>query len=441
MMPKKEKPIFRSMQEGLFQIPLRKNGVVIDYALVSPQHYSRVSKYTWYKRYDGYVQGTVDGELIRLHKYIMCVLGGHVIKKGNVIDHCPPENNPLDNRVEKLRVITKKQNGRNKRKRKPKSSEFVGVSKKKNKFEANITVDGKQHYLGGYATQEAAAIARDTFVKNMDDSFGFNQNIDNPGIVVESTLRPRKKYIGVSREPGRPYYRTKLMINGVTVMDHTSRSDIECARAYDQAIVDNELDKQMNFRSEYPDYVPAPVIVTPKVDIDETRCSLVLTNMSRGTVIIDISSYDRVKYDKIHVNKQGYVIIRKKKEKKSYKLHRYLMNETDEDVLIDHRDSEPLNNVMSNLRHSNSQRNAENKVKRAGKSSDFTGVRKEGRKYRSAISNKEFGLKYTAVHDDEISAARDRDLVAIDKLPGTDYKLNFKWTDEDLVHWRHKLRK
>lgn len=66
-------------------------------------------------------------------------------------------------------------------------------------------------------------------------------------------------------------------------------------------------------------------------------------------------------------------------------------------------------------------------------------VAKEGKRYRASIGNKEYDLNHSELHDDEIYAARDRDLVVIDRLPGTHYKLNFVWTEEDKVLWRKVL--
>jgi len=57
-------------------------------------------------------------------------------KDDDIIDHI--NNDPLDNRMENLRFASRSQNAHNKTKSQGKSSKYIGVSKKKNKWEARI---------------------------------------------------------------------------------------------------------------------------------------------------------------------------------------------------------------------------------------------------------------------------------------------------------------
>jgi hypothetical protein len=72
-----------------------------------------------------------------------------------VIDHI--DNNPLNNNLNNLRVITNREN--NSKERTIKSGLPVGVSfnKTKRKYEAYIYVKGKQIYLGSFNTPEQAS--------------------------------------------------------------------------------------------------------------------------------------------------------------------------------------------------------------------------------------------------------------------------------------------
>ena len=78
------------------------------------------------------------------------------ISKNNVIDHI--NINPLDNRIENLRVVNISENTRNQNKRKNCSSKYRGVSwnKRDNKWEAQIRIDGKKKYLGMFHNEEDA---------------------------------------------------------------------------------------------------------------------------------------------------------------------------------------------------------------------------------------------------------------------------------------------
>jgi hypothetical protein len=65
----------------------------------------------------------------------------------NEIDHV--NRNPLDNRIENLREVSRSCNARNTRNRKTNSSGVKGVSfdKKNKKWKAHISVSGKQYTL------------------------------------------------------------------------------------------------------------------------------------------------------------------------------------------------------------------------------------------------------------------------------------------------------
>ncbi len=74
---------------------------------------------------------------------------GRQLKRTEHIDHI--DGNPLNNRVENLRLASHKQNLRNQQvQRRPKSSRYKGVlwDKSIRMWRATIKVDGKKVYLG-----------------------------------------------------------------------------------------------------------------------------------------------------------------------------------------------------------------------------------------------------------------------------------------------------
>ena len=77
--------------------------------------------------------------------------------KKNVIDHI--NRHRLDNRALNLREATKKQNGQNKEKQSNTSSQYIGVRKKENKWEASCN----SQYLGSFKTELEAAKIYDKF--------------------------------------------------------------------------------------------------------------------------------------------------------------------------------------------------------------------------------------------------------------------------------------
>lgn len=103
---------------------------------------------------------------VKLHRVLM----GEPV--GFEVDHC--DGNGLMNRRKNLRVATKSQNQHNQRLGVANASGAKGVSwyKRHNKWQAHITLNGKQKYLGLFQTIEAAAEAYAKASKEMHGSFG-----------------------------------------------------------------------------------------------------------------------------------------------------------------------------------------------------------------------------------------------------------------------------
>mgnify|MGYP003640049779 CR=1 FL=1 len=81
----------------------------------------------------------------------------------NQIDHI--NINPLDNRIENLRVVNSSENQRNRKKRKNASSKCNGVCRDKliNKWRASITINRIVYYIGSYDIEEEASEAYEKY--------------------------------------------------------------------------------------------------------------------------------------------------------------------------------------------------------------------------------------------------------------------------------------
>ena len=118
---------------------------------------------------------------------------------------------------------------------------------------------------------------------------------------------------------------------------------------------------------------------------------LELSTREGSTFSISKSDYDRVKRfswnTTISSHGKKYVIGYRKKGKHFIHLHRYILQEKDETVIIDHKNSNGLDNRQANLRKATSQENSFNRVTSSRSSTGIKGVfyDKERNKYVARI--------------------------------------------------------
>ena len=89
---------------------------------------------------------------------------GHKI----VVDHI--DNNPQNNRVDNLQLVTHRVNCS--KDKKDKTSKYTGLSLDRNKYRAQACLGGKVYFLGKYDTEEEAYIAR------IDAIYEYNEYIN-----------------------------------------------------------------------------------------------------------------------------------------------------------------------------------------------------------------------------------------------------------------------
>lgn len=135
---------------------------------------------TWNTRYsgtragwprgDGYLCVFLSGAKYYVHRLAWKMMNGHWPPAQ--IDHINQDR--VDNRLSNLREVTKQENSRNASLRCDNSSGVTGVywNASKNKWHAQIRVDGERIHLGYLTSKEAAIAAR----KAADARFGFHPN-------------------------------------------------------------------------------------------------------------------------------------------------------------------------------------------------------------------------------------------------------------------------
>ena len=111
-----------------------------------------------YKNPKGYCGGKIFNQFLLAHRVIWAMHYGEW--PGGQIDH--KNHDRTDNRISNLRVVTNQGNGKNRSLQKNNTSGFTGVQwiKSSGKWDARITVDGVQKFLGSFVKKQDAITAR-----------------------------------------------------------------------------------------------------------------------------------------------------------------------------------------------------------------------------------------------------------------------------------------
>lgn len=162
------------------ELPLANRSNLV--SLVDADDLAQLRQYRWIEL-GGYVvrqQRTAAGGtvLIYLHRYLMQA------RPHEVVDHI--NNDRLDNRRScNLRRCSQSENLANRPSPRPDGYRGVYFEKRGGRWRAQISVGGKNAYLGTYATPELAAVAYDRAARK---AFGRFARLNFPGVVEEEQL-------------------------------------------------------------------------------------------------------------------------------------------------------------------------------------------------------------------------------------------------------------
>ena len=139
-----------------------------EYSIVDDDDFEKINQYKWYVlkcTHSFYAVRRESGRPLLMHRQIM---GLECDKQVDHINH-----NGLDNRKSNLRIATCSQNQHNRRLQINNKSGYKGVSwtKHKNKWRANIRLNGKDIHLGYYENLIDAALAYDDAAKKYHEDF------------------------------------------------------------------------------------------------------------------------------------------------------------------------------------------------------------------------------------------------------------------------------
>lgn len=401
----------------MHKILLKKQGFETDkFALCSEEHYEELKKISWELSSDGYARTSFNNKYMKMNFYIWFIIDKKEIPDNHVLKYL--NANKLDNRIENIGVVTHLQNSNIKRKRENVSSTLYGVrfDKKKQKYNASFQFNGVNIHLGHYINEKEAGMAYDIYIVHNNLLKERNLNFETR-IEYYKTCKPyfksqkKSKFNGVYKFKKDNY---RINVNGI---HFSSKNEKECAVKYDELVVQYKLDRKLNFPENYPDYKVIKII--PEY-VDDKTFKIKFKNEKE--TFISSESYDKIKYYRISVGKYVFVKI----NGKNVRLSRFLMDETNPKVMIDHEDGDVLNNRLANLRRTNSKGNAENKTRKRKtcNQTNYVGVYKFRGNFITKIQNSDF--RYRRSHPTEIYAARDRDLQIMKNLPNSLHHLYFK---------------
>jgi hypothetical protein len=151
-------------------IPLHnRKGEVVANAIIDDEDFERVSQYSWFLIPKGYVVSHHRGgkrRLLYLHRFVYPSSAKHV-------DH--RDRNKLNCQKDNLRPANGTQNAANAGIRRDNTSGYKGVCwhKQRQKWNAQINVNGARKYLGLYDTPIEAAKAYDEKAKEVFGEFAY----------------------------------------------------------------------------------------------------------------------------------------------------------------------------------------------------------------------------------------------------------------------------
>ena len=120
------------------------------FALVDDSDFECVNQWKWHLDITGYAVRKPKSGKIYMHRLLLNV-------GAKQVDHI--NGNTLDNRRSNLRPSTIAENRRNKGPKSENTSGYKGVTKRKNKWIAQISANGTGYYLGIFDNKESAAKA------------------------------------------------------------------------------------------------------------------------------------------------------------------------------------------------------------------------------------------------------------------------------------------
>ena len=165
--------------------------------------------------------------------------------------------------------------------------------------------------------------------------------------------------------------------------------------------------------------------------LDNGNCTTIGITSNGEKFYIDIEDYDKAKKYCWRIDCHGYVVANSRDgSNRIIKLHRFVMNVNDSDILVDHKNWDKTNNRKSNLRKASKTENNINIKRKTNNTTGYTGVtlNKNSGKYIARISKngKRIYLGTFDTFEEAVQARHEAELSIHDKWSGEINRKDFE---------------
>jgi hypothetical protein len=325
------------------------DGTVI---IVSPEDFDDIlNRKVYIDKKHGYAITRENRKIISVHSYIARKIG-FIIRNNEVIDHF--DGNKLNNHRGNLRILTYSQNSQNRHFIPNSSSGFRGVSKCSCGPRWQACCGANR--IGYYVTPEEAAVAYDKYIikfVHRNNPTNFTYSDTEKDLIFSSDFKVQKAKL---RDPE---------MLGIYWREHCKKYEVRCNRK--NVGVFEDLDEAKKMRDESYESlrkIKLQLHMRKVITRDDYGNAIIYLSGENGkdkfTIVDDDKWHDLMNYS-WHLGNHGYPSSRI--NSKNTILHQYLMKNSERDsriLVIDHIDTNKLNNKMCNLRVSTRSENAKN---------------------------------------------------------------------------------